>query len=359
MTIRCTAPAGARKTRFGEPPSYSEGLHDLGNDIHAWMVPNGSWGESNAGLVVGDGASLLIDTLWDPIYTREMLDAMERHTRNAPIETLVNTHADGDHFWGNQLLPDVDSITSARARAEMEHHKPGSMLALARLGRLLSLLPGGKPRNAGRYFRAMCAPYDFAAVEHMPAKRDFTGSLDLDTGGRLVRLIEVGPAHTQGDLIVHIPAEGILFTGDILFVGVTPVMWAGPLANWLRALDTIQRLNAKIIVPGHGPITDIGAVTKLRGYWEFVDDAARRHHGAGMSASRAAYTIAESPAFRGQPFAAWDSPERIMTNIHLLYREYSGKTAALSVPEKLSIMYRQAGLARYMESVAPDGSQRD
>ncbi len=64
------------RTRFGEAPQYAEGLYDLGNRVYAWIVPNGSWGESNAGLVVGEGESLLVDTLWDLNFTREMLKAM-------------------------------------------------------------------------------------------------------------------------------------------------------------------------------------------------------------------------------------------------------------------------------------------
>jgi cyclase len=62
-------------------------------------------GESNAGLVVGDGTSLLVDTLWDPRLTRRMLNAMAALIEGAPIKRLVNTHSDGDHWWGNQEAP--------------------------------------------------------------------------------------------------------------------------------------------------------------------------------------------------------------------------------------------------------------
>lgn len=97
------------KTRFQETPSYDGGLYDLGQKTYAWLVPNGAWGEANAGLVVGDGVSLLIDTLWDVPFTQQMLNAMQSITANAPIETVVNTHADGDHFFGNELLADKKS----------------------------------------------------------------------------------------------------------------------------------------------------------------------------------------------------------------------------------------------------------
>ena len=73
--VQCILPSGARQTRFGEKPHYDEGLYEIAERTYAWLVPNGSWGESNSGLVVGEGESLLIDTLWDVPLTRAMLNA--------------------------------------------------------------------------------------------------------------------------------------------------------------------------------------------------------------------------------------------------------------------------------------------
>ena len=82
--------------------TYTKGLHDLGNGCFAWLQPDGGWGWSNAGLVCDGGESLLVDTLFDLRLTREMLDAMRRAAPAAArIGTLVNTHANGDHCYGN------------------------------------------------------------------------------------------------------------------------------------------------------------------------------------------------------------------------------------------------------------------
>lgn len=347
------APTGAARTRFGEAPLYAEGLYDLGNGIFAWMVPNGSWGEANAGLVTGSHASLLIDTLWDPPLTRAMLAAMAPILARAPLTTLVNTHADGDHFWGNQLIEGAETITSAASRAEMNHHVPRAMLALERLGKVLGLLPFESARQAGHYFKSMCAPYAFAEVTHTPATRGFSGELELDVGGRLVRLIEVGPAHTQGDLMVHVPDARVLFTGDILFIGSTPVMWAGPVENWFAALDLILSLKADVIVPGHGPFTDSQGVRLVRTYWEFVVRETQAHFAKGHPPMQAARAIVASDTFHAQPFATWDSPERIVTNVHLLYRHLEGRTGPLSTPAKLNILRKQALLAHELPDASP------
>jgi len=79
------------------------------------LQPNGSVGESNAGLVVGDGASLLVDTLWDLLLTRRMLAAIAPLTAKVPVETLVNSHSDGDHWRGNQELERIPIVATDAA----------------------------------------------------------------------------------------------------------------------------------------------------------------------------------------------------------------------------------------------------
>ncbi len=89
--------------------AYSKGLHDLGDGCHAWLQPDGGWGWSNSGLVTGGGASLLVDTLFDLVTTRQMLDGIRSLTDRAPLTAVVNTHSDGDHCFGNELVPSVAS----------------------------------------------------------------------------------------------------------------------------------------------------------------------------------------------------------------------------------------------------------
>ncbi len=357
---KCIAPTGAKRTRYREEPAFAEGLWDLGHSLYAWMVPNGSWGESNSGLVIGDKQSLLIDTLWDIRHTQTMLDAMAPLLRKAPLHTLVNTHADGDHFWGNQLIgKHVETITSAAARAEMDLHKPAAMLAFAKLGKLLKQIPAGPARRVGHWFDSMCLPYSFEEVTHTPATETFSGTLWREVGGRRLQLIEVGPAHTTGDLMVYVPDARTLFAGDILFIGSTPVMWAGPVENWLKALDLILDLDVATIVPGHGPITGKDGVCEVKTYLEYVRDAASICFEKKLSAKAAACQIVASDAFRGLPFARWDSPERMMTNVHLLYRQFRGRTGHMSTPAKVNLMRKQALLAHTLPDASPALMHRD
>ena len=119
------------------PARFEGGLTEVGPGVHAWLQPNGLLGESNAALVVGDGGSLLVDTLWDPPLTRRMLAAMRELIAEAPIETVVNSHSDGDHWWGNQEVADAEIVATATAAEVMAKQSPGEM---KRFGRL-ALLP--------------------------------------------------------------------------------------------------------------------------------------------------------------------------------------------------------------------------
>jgi len=293
---------------FGDPERYAAGLTEVAPGVHAWLQPNGAWGESNAGLIVGDGESLLVDTLWDLRLTRRMLDAMRPLVADAPIRTLVNTHGDGDHWFGNELVDAGEIVaTEAAVAHEMREVSPRSMVALGRLGSVLALAR----RADGRFLRGWVAPFDHRGISPTRPTRTFSGRLELDVGGRKVELVEVGPAHTHGDLIVHVPDARVVFAADVAFVGSTPVMWAGPTGGWLRALDTIAALEPEVVVPGHGPITDVAGLEPLRDYWTYLEAAAGEDPKAVVTAS-------------GFPFGDWDCPERAVINLHTIDRHRRG-----------------------------------
>jgi cyclase len=165
-----------------------------------------------------------------------------------------------------------------------------------------------------------------------PPTSTFDGRLDLRVGDRDVRLLEVGPAHTTGDAIVHVPDAGVVFTGDILFIGGTPIMWRGPVANWLAACDRIVETGAATLVPGHGPVTDAAGVEGVRRYLTYVRDDARARFEAGMVDVAAADDIDISA------FAGWTEPERIAVNAETLYREFDPSRPAPSPPQLFALM---------------------
>ena len=97
--------------------AYTKGVHDLGTGCYAYLQPDGTWGWSNAGLVTDGGETLLVDTLFDLKCTREMLEALRAAVPAARrIGTLVNTHSNGDHTFGNQLVSGAEIVAFPRLR---------------------------------------------------------------------------------------------------------------------------------------------------------------------------------------------------------------------------------------------------
>ena len=227
------------------------------------------------------------------------------------------------------------------------------MLLLGRVGKLLSTARLFGANKVGHWFQNMVAPYDFHEVATLLPTRTFEGELALHVGGRQVQLIQVGPAHTQGDLLVYVPDAKTLYSGDILFLGSTPVTWAGPMDNWLAALDHILEMDIDAIVPGHGPVTDKRGVRQVKAYLEYVNTQVQQRYDAGLSARDAAHDIVQGDDFAQQPFARWNSPERIMTTAHTLYRHLQGRTDHLRVPELINIMRKQALLAHQLPEAEP------
>ena len=289
---------------------FDKGLHDLGRGCHAYLQPDGGWGWSNAGLIADGDQCLLVDTLFDLKLTREMLATMRDAVPAArSIGTLVNTHANGDHTFGNQLVTDAQVITTVETAEEMRDRPPEHLARLKREHRQLG-------EGATFLFEMMGQYFEWDDVVYTAPTRTFSGQLDLKVGDTDVTLLYAGPAHTRGDTLVHVPKARTVFAGDLLFHGGHPVIWAGPVGNWIRACDTILGWDVDVVVPGHGAITDKEGVRRFQSYLRYIDGEARARYDAGLSYYDAAVEISLDP------YADWIDAERMVINVASLYREY-------------------------------------
>ena len=302
------APPPARVNRAPARVPYTRGLHEVGDRVWAWTLPDGGYGWSNAGLVAGDGAALLVDTLFDLALTREMLTAMKPITDRTPITDALITHSNGDHTHGNQLLDASVRIIAAEGTAEeIAHGMAPEMLAMTQTG---NLGPVATP-----YARERFGHFDFGGITVRNADKTFDRDLTIDVGGRQINLLNLGPAHTAADSVVHVPDAGVLFGGDLLFIGCTPIVWAGPIDNWVAACDAMIALDAPTVVPGHGPITDPDGIRAVRGYLVHVAEQAQAAYRKGLSWAEAADTIDLGE------YATWLDAERVVVNVYQRYRE--------------------------------------
>ncbi len=304
---------------------YKKGILEVNDSIYAYLQPDGSWGWSNAGLIVDGNDALLVDTLFDLALTREMLDAMKKTSKAAEkINTLVITHANGDHTFGNELVKDAEIISTKACAEEMAESPPQVLAQLAKAAPNLG--------EIGEYFTHSFGAFDFEGITLTLPTRTFEGNLELNLGDKEINLIQVGPCHTRGDLIVFIPHDRTLFAGDILFINGTPIMWAGPVDNWIRACDLMLDLDVESIVPGHGPVTDKKGVEAIKGYWEYLKKEARKRFDGGMS-----YTEAAMDIDLGN-YGEWGDKERIAINMATLFKEFSNDTTPPNTMELFELM---------------------
>lgn len=281
---------------------YTRGMHSLTEHCHAWLVPDGTWGWSNAGLITGGDQSLLVDTLFDLAMTREMLDGLKPVTSRFALETVVNTHANGDHWFGNELVSDAEIVASVPTAEEMATNGPDLLMTLL-----------SKDGAVGRFARHIFEPFDFSGITPTRATRTFEKDLTLDVGGTEVQLYHLGPAHTAGDSVAFVPSERVLYAGDLLFIGGTPITWAGPVTNWITACDRMLAFEPRYVVPGHGPIVDAGGIRDVRDYLTWVYEQASDRYRRGMTPDEATHDIDLGP------FSKLDEHGRLAQNVLAVY----------------------------------------
>lgn len=330
------------RTPLGNEPAFEGGATEVAPATWAWIQPNGELGESNAGLVVGEGESLLIDTLWDERLTTAMLNGLAPAREGAPIRTLFNTHGDGDHWYGNGRLAGAEIVSTEAAAEQMEAEPPamvrrlGALPTLAGLAGSLPLLPGRAGlRGLARFGKAL-SRYRFEGIEPRLPTRRFSGRTTVDVGGRQVELVEVGPAHTAGDAIAWLADERVLFSGDIVFNGVTPIIWAGPVENWIAALERIERLEPRIVVPGHGPPCGSDRVADLRAYLEYL--SSRVPAGSDRAPGELADELLRSAEYRSSPWGSWRAPERTAVNVAMIARRRGGNTDPIGTVDRIRLL---------------------
>jgi glyoxylase-like metal-dependent hydrolase (beta-lactamase superfamily II) len=284
-------------------------LRELGRDVYACVQADRGLGTSNSGLV-NRGGGLVVDTFWDLPHTHRLIETYARVWRG-PARRVVNTHHNGDHCWGNQLFPEAEIIGHRLCAAHFGTERPEFMQSLRNAG------DSADPMLSA--FAKRLEDWDFSGIEPRPPTTLVDDRLDLDLEGLAVELVYVGPAHTAGDVIVHLPAERIVFTGDILFRLCTPIGWEGTFERWIRALDEIVALEPEVVVPGHGPLCGIEGPRDMKAYLQYVRAESRRFFDAGLSALEAARRIDLGP------YGGWTEPERILFNVERAYREFRGE----------------------------------
>ncbi|MBV9446025.1 MAG: MBL fold metallo-hydrolase [Streptosporangiaceae bacterium] len=264
---------------------------EVAENVYAYTQPHGGWCLNNAGVLAGSDGTVVIDTVATVQRAAKLRESIERIGAD-PVRTVVNTHHHGDHTFGNDAFGPVTIVAHRAARAEM---------AASGLG-LTTLWPEA----------------DWGEVRLTLPNLTFEGRLTVYVDDRRADLIHVGPAHTTNDVVVWLPAERVLFAGDVLMSGVTPFNLMGSVSGALRAIGELRDLDPQTIVCGHGPVAGPEVLEQTTAYLRWIQQLASYGTGQGLNPLQTA-----READLGE-FGALIDRERVVGNLHRAYAEIEG-----------------------------------
>ncbi|WP_369389950.1 MBL fold metallo-hydrolase [Streptomyces sp. CG1] len=270
------------------PPS----LERVADGVYAYEQPGGGWCVNNAGLVVGEDFAVLVDTAATEARTRRLREAVEQVAPGG-VDFVVNTHFHGDHTFGNsQFTPRALVVAHTGTRADSA--------------------------EAGLHLRGLWPGVEWGETPLTLPSLTFEDSLTLHTGGARAELLHVGPAHTANDVVVWVPERAVLFTGDVVWSGVTPYVLMGSVSGSLEALRRLRALGPRTVVPGHGPVGGPELLDFTEAYLRLLERLAADGLRDGLTPLQAA-----ERADLGE-FAALIDAERLVGNLHRAYAEQQG-----------------------------------
>jgi cyclase len=246
---------------------------------------------SNSLIVVRDTDVVVVDAQFTRAATRETIAAIRRLT-DKPVGYVINTHWHDDHVAGNQVYQDsfpsvrfvmhgntaVDLATLGvtNRRTQLEGARP----AVERFERLLAMNLGIDSTKATPMEREAIESAVRIVRQYVAEARAFRSITATDTvhrrmtlgqGSNQIDLLWFGLGNTRGDLVVHLPARGIVATGDLV-VAPVPFAFNSHPSSWTKVLDSLLALHPRLIVPGHGPVMrDLQYVRSVRGWLDRID----------------------------------------------------------------------------------------
>jgi cyclase len=277
--------------------SSSPLVHSLGSVTRAYEQPTGGWFLNNAGWVVGTDRTLVVDTCATEARSAALLAAVHADTgQDGSRLVAAITHWHGDHAHGaNQVV-----------------RAGGKVLATGHAAEMIA---------AGPHLYEMVFAFDgWGDVAPPEIDELVTAPTTVDLGGASAEVLPVPwVAHTAGDLVVHVPSDGVLFSGDLVFVGVVPLVMAGTAEGWINALDWLTTLEHRHLVPGHGPMQGAGstAIADLRAYLSWLLEV----------------TAVDSPDFAAldvqarERWSTWSEGERHAVNLIKTHADQHGAEA--------------------------------
>jgi cyclase len=252
------------------PNSNEARLITVAPRIHAWI---GAGGDSNAGAIETPDGILVIDAQQYPRLGRQFRDALET-TINQPLRMLIDTHCHLDHTHGNVVFDDLPILAHEKTLTAMEGAlgaRSGDRWSISDFPtklrmlfgqNIMELVPDGDPAQA--WFKQRISLPDYDTVTILPPTQTFADRFTFNLPNETVHLHYWGPAHCDGDIVVHLEKAGVIFLGDLLFHGRFPWLGDCDLDGWIDRLARVLTLDVAVVIPGHGVPTDLNSVAQFR-----------------------------------------------------------------------------------------------
>lgn len=208
---------------------FVQGVAGIGNADNQNFI-------SNAGFFITPKGVVVIDALGSPAVAQRLVDAIKKITP-LPITHVLVTHYHADHIYGLQVFKNLGAKIIAGRES-------------------LKYLNSETARLRLQASRVDMAPWVNEDTRLTAPDELLDGPLDLDIGGVVFQMRHVGPAHTAEDYTFYIPQEKLLYAGDLVFRSRIPFVGDADSRHWITALDELMTVDAKVVVPGHGPMTD-------------------------------------------------------------------------------------------------------
>jgi glyoxylase-like metal-dependent hydrolase (beta-lactamase superfamily II) len=305
-------------------------LYELDDGVYAAISRSeDGGGGGNAGFVdLGDDV-LVFDAFLLPQAARDLLAAVDEMA-GKPVRLLVNSHYHSDHIYGNGCFPTETLILSAPATREgivensakeIEEDREDIPKFLTQLKKDLDSAPDDATRQATaariNLFTELLESIDEITIR--PPDITFEGRVALHGSRRTAELIAFGVGHTDSDVILYLPGERIIFTGDLLFAKSHPYMLDSTPEVWRATLDALLNLKIKVVVPGHGEVSTTEDIRAERDYLGAVEELARQVIVDGGTADDAANTAIP------EAYAQWDGARRFPDTMRFLFERLSAR----------------------------------
>lgn len=260
---------------------------EVAKDVYAALTPAQPLDITDAGMMdnfsnaacITRGQGLVCDTYFDLPHARELREFCIAKQGHAP-GIVVNTHGHWDHYWGNQVFSEAVLMGQEDMLADCagDKGKLAAFKVLTRSKAVRSLLD----KAMGAQFKEQLAPgqrfrmvveqdgqdFDLHGVVPTPPQKTFRNKTTLDLDGIEVQLLPLGAIHSSSDTVVWLPAERVLFAGDIFADCSLPMSVTGA-KKWIAAMGfLLDELQPEVIVPGHGIVYDRARAENQRDYFK-------------------------------------------------------------------------------------------